>query len=290
MKTPAPSFLGKKVFSDQEKQRYYVIKYEDQSQKKTVDVLLFDHEVPVIFATMDYDGQFLDSFFLSNKTTKASGEALERYKQIQARKQQHRVTQDDLKDALKSESEAKMKNPRIQKLLRDEHLEDIKNQWPSRLIALQREMDGADDSLIMEALFDALETANSKKAYSFLKAHRLDQLIPPLALDIVKHPELLELAMQDYFYANEGRTAAEFLGFAAETAPLEDTAVCSEILTRADQLEREFGNGVLRNTLVEFSRRIKQSSFGSMKEWLQQTVDEPSLKQAIVQTMKKKTS
>jgi hypothetical protein len=283
----APSFLGKKVYIDGNQSQFYVVKYEEKTSKQSIDVLLFEHEVPVIFGIMDFDGNFLDSFYVTSKTTKASGEALEKYKEINSRKKQHRMTQDDLKDALKPESEAKMKNKKIKKLLRDEHLEDIKHQWPSRLITLQREENGAENSLIMEALFEAVETANPKKSYSFLKDHRIDHMIPAYGRQVSQHPELLEKVSSDYFYANQGTTLQDFLLEAASAVPLTETKLIEDMLVRAEKLGSEHDSEALKKLLTKFSRRVKQESDLSMREWLNEITSERTLKQAVVASLKK---
>ncbi|CAM3901440.1 hypothetical protein [Alkalicoccus chagannorensis] len=283
----APSFLGKNVFMDGEKQQRYVVKYEDGAGKKTIDVLLFDQDTPVIFAVLDYDGRFLDSFFLSNRTTKASGEALAKYEEIQGRKKQHKVTQDDLKDALKPESQAKMKNKNIQKLLRDEFLEDIKHHWPSRLITLQREENGASDSLIMEALDEAVEKANPKKAYDFIRSHRLDDFLPKLGLEVPEHPEMLEKAAEDFFYEGKGKPLHGYLYHAAVALPTDRTETVEQLLVRAEQLDREHGTNGLKRLLTIFSKKLKEEDNGPMTEWLKEVTVDPQLRQSVVQAIKK---
>ncbi|PTL39283.1 hypothetical protein [Alkalicoccus saliphilus] len=283
----APCFLGRKVYADGEKTKYYVVKYEEKAGKQTVDVLLFDHEQPVIFGIMDFQGNFLDSFFLTDKSTKASGEALERWKEIDSRKKQYRVTQDDLKDALKPESKAKKKNKKIKKLLHDEHLEDIKHQWPSRLLTLQREEDGAEDSLIMETLAEALGTANPKKAYLFLRFHRMDGFIPPIGPFTAKHPELVEKVSYDYFHVDHGSVLEDFLLTAAHEAPLDDKKLIESILQYIEKLDNVYGNNVLKKALTTFSRRLKKEQGISMKEWLSDVTADRTLKKSVVQALKK---
>ncbi|MFC4735119.1 hypothetical protein ACFO4L_00855 [Bacillus daqingensis] len=282
-----PSFLGKKVYMDGEKKQYYVVKYEDKKGKRSVDVLLFEHENPVIFGSLDYNGRFLDSFYLSNRTTKASGEAVEQFRVMQSRRKQHRMTQDDLKDALKSEEDAKKKNKKIVKLLLDEHLEDIKNGWPSRLIALQREEDGAPDSLIMNTLLEATGTANPKKTYEYLKMHRLDDLVPTLGFYTDQHPELIEKVSADYFAVKQGAVLEAFLQETAGVVPMENEKEMEQLLVTAEQIDRRYGRSTLKNLLRILSRRVKQEKDQSMKEWLYTITVDKKLKQAIVQSLKK---
>lgn len=284
---PPPSFLGKKVFTDEAQKEHYIVKYEDKTGKRSVDVLLFDHEVPVIFATMDYDGNFLESFYLSSKTTKASSEATEAYKLIHARKKEHRITQDDLKDALKSRKNAKRKNKKILKLLRDEHLEDIKNRWPSRMITLQREFDGEENSLIMETLEEAIETANPKKAYVFLKNHRVDSLIPMLGSSMDEHPELLEKMAKDYFDVEQGTIFQSFLLNAAPVVSLENYKLIEELLYHAEQIDQVYQTDTLKLLLRKMSRRVKEESEFSMREWLTKVTADRKLKRAVVDSLKK---
>lgn len=284
---PPPSFLGKKVFIDEEQKQYYVVKYEDKTGKRSVDVLLFDHEVPVIFATMDYDGEFLESFYLSNKTTKASGEATEAYKLINSRKKEYRITQDDLKDALRSKKNAKKKNKKILKLLRDEHLEDIKNRWSSRMITLQREEHGEDDSLIMLTLEEAVAIANPKKSYTFLKDHRVDSLIPLLGAYMDEHPELLEKMAKDYFDVEDGQIFQQFLMNAAPVVPMENYKQLEEMFYHAEQIDRVYHTDSLKMLLKKMSRRVKAESEFSMKEWLSKVTVDRKLKRAVVDSLKK---
>ncbi|NJP37812.1 hypothetical protein [Alkalicoccus luteus] len=287
MQTLPPSFLGKKVYMDGEKKQYYVVKYEDKKGKRSVDVLLFEHENPVIFGSLDYTGRFLDSFYLSNRTTKASGEAVEQFRVMQSRRKQHRMTQDDLKDALKSEDDAKKKNKKIVKLLLDEHLEDIKNGWPSRLIALQREEDGAEDSLIMNTLLEATGTANPKKTYEYLKTHRLDDLVPTLGFYTDQHPELIEKVSADYFDVNKGAVLEAFLQETAGVVPMEKEKEIEQLLVTGEQIDQRYGRRTLKSLLRVLSRRVKQEKEQTMKEWLYTITVDKKLKQAIVQSLKK---
>ncbi|PYZ92402.1 hypothetical protein CR194_16370 [Salipaludibacillus keqinensis] len=282
-----PSFLGKKVFLDGDNQRHYILKYEELSGKRKIHALLFDQETPVIFAVLDYNGRFLDSFYLSNKTTVESTDILERYKKIAERKKQYKVTQDDLKDALRPKEEAKMKNKNIMKLLTDELLEDIKHQWPSRLIALQNADGKSDQSLIMIALKDALEQANALKSFHYLLHHRLDSYIPMLAEYIQDHPQLIEEVPEYYLSFNHARIVEEFLFNAVKHVEIDNSDLIEKILQQAQKIDHVHYSTVLRQLLVKLFRRAKGETDDSSKQWLNKTVHDQSLRSTIVEILKK---
>lgn len=283
-----PSFLGKKVFLDGGNQRHYVLKYEELSGERKVHALLFDQETPVIFAVLDYQGRFLDSFYLSNKTTTESSEAMDRYKEIADRKKQHKVTQDDLKDALRSKDEARMKNNKIMKLLVDEHLEDIKNQWPSRLIALQNADGKSDKSLILVALEEALEQANAHKAFKYLLHHRLDTYIPLLAKYIQDQPQLIDEVPEFYLSFDQAKIVEEFLYLAVANVEIDNPVLIEKILYQAQKIDNVHYSTVLRQLLIKLFKRVKSETSDSAKEWLNKTVHDQSLRSTIVDILKNK--
>ncbi|WP_280770154.1 hypothetical protein [Salipaludibacillus daqingensis] len=283
-----PSFLGKKVFLDGGNERHYVLKYEELSGDRKVHALLFDQETPVIFAVLDYHGRFLDSFYLSNKTTAESSEATERYKEIAERKKQHKVTQDDLKDALRPKEEAKMKNKKIMKLLVDEHLEDIKHQWPSRLIALQNADGKSDQSLILTSLEEALKQANALKAFKYLLHHRLDTYIPLLAKYIQDQPQLIDEVPEYYLSFDQAKIVEQFLYLAVANVEIDNPDLIEKILHQAQKIDHVHYSSVLRQLLVKLFRRVKSETKDSTKEWLNKTVHDQSLRSSIVEILKKK--
>ncbi len=283
-----PSFLGKKVFLDGENERHYVLKYEELSGDRKVHALLFDQETPVIFAVLDYQGRFLDSFYLSTKTTNESSEAMDRYKQIAERKKQHKVTQDDLKDALRSKEEAKMKNNNIMKHLVDEHLEDIKNQWPSRLIALQNADGKSENSLILTALEDALQQADALKSFDYLLHHRLDTYIPLLAKYIQDQPQLIDEVPDFYLSFDQAKIVEEFLYIAVANVEVDNADLIEKILYQAQKIDNVHYSTVLRQLLIKLFRRVKSETNDSTKEWLNKTVHDQSLRSTIVDILKKK--
>jgi len=282
------SFLGKKVFLDGENERHYVLKYEELSGERKIHALLFDQETPVIFAVLDYQGRFLDSFYLSNKTTTESSEAMDRYKQIAERKKQHKVTQDDLKDALRSKEEAKMKNNNIMKYLVDEHLEDIKHQWPSRLIALQNADGKSENSLILTALEEAMEQANPLKTFKYLLHHRLDTYIPLLAKYIQDQPQLIDEVPGYYLSFDHAKIVEQFLYLAVANVEVDNADLIEKILYQAQKIDNVHYSSVLRQLLIKLFKRVKNETKDSTKEWLNKTVHDQSLRTTIVDILKKK--
>ena len=283
----APSFLGKKVYLDG--QRFYVVRYEEPLGKNKVNVILFDQDNPVIFGVLNHKGDFLDSFYLSNKTTQDSINALERYNKIAERKKQHKVTQDDLRDALKPMTKAKKKNENILKHLVDEHLEDIKNLWPSRLLTLQKTDGKSDDSLIIVALDEALEQANGAKAFQFLVRHRFDSHIPNLGRHVGSHPQLLEDISDYYLSDNQTDIVEKFLYEAAKTIPVKDHDLIEQLLNTAKRLDHMYYSHVLMHILSRLFKRVKEETGESPKDWLKVTIQDKNLKRSIITELKKKT-
>ncbi|WP_167553270.1 hypothetical protein [Evansella clarkii] len=284
-----PSFLGKKVFLDGPDQRFYVVKYEERQGKDKSNVLLFDQEAPVIFAVIANDGKFLDSFYLSNKTTKDALAALERFKKITERKKNQKVTQEDLRDALKPEKEAKMKNKNILKHLVDEHLEDIKNLWPSRLLTLQNTDGKSEDSLILTALENALEKANGAKALQFLIQHRYDSFIPKLGMHVDTCPQLVKEVSDYYLSDNQTDIVEKFLFEAAKNVPVHNDEIIEDILNTARRIDHIYYSSVLRHVLSRLFKRVKEQTGESPKDWLKDTIHDEKLKRSIIMSLKKKT-
>ncbi|QKS70607.1 hypothetical protein FLK61_28075 [Paenalkalicoccus suaedae] len=286
-----PSFLGKKVFLDGEKTKYYTLKYEEPAGKASMHALLFDHEVPVIFATLDHSGKFLDSFYLSNKSTKASEEVLHRYKHMADRKKQHRMTQEDIKDSLRSKEAAKMKNENITKLLKDEHLEDIKHLWSSRLLTLQKSDGTASDSLIMTTLQEAIDEANPMKSFHFLVKHRQDSLIIDLASKINENVKLLDGVYDYYYYHQKGAIVENFVVRAGQVADLTNSELIENLLLMAKNLEDQYSRPVLRPVLSRLLKRVKTETDETVKEWLNNVITNSRLRHSVLMELKRpKTS
>ncbi|WP_155522751.1 hypothetical protein [Salisediminibacterium selenitireducens] len=282
-----PSFLGKKVFMDQNSGRQYMIKYERFVPPRKIHALLFDQDVPVIFAILDKEGRFLDSFFLSNKTTADSAEAMEAYKVIADRKAQHKMTQDDLQDALKPESEAKMKNKHIRKHLKDEHLEDIKHQWPSRLISLQNAYGRSDDSLIIDTLRDALAEANGQRAFDFITTHRIDRLVPLLAPHASQSPELIRLVPDVYLSSEHPEVVYDFLLQTAETIDLGSHKSVEELLNQGKRVDLVHHDSLMKRLLTLLMRRVKDETDEKPTAWLSKCVHDRELRATIMDMLKK---
>ncbi len=268
--------------------KYYVVRYEEHVGKKKTSVLLFDQDTPVIFAVLSDDGAFLDSFYLSKKSNEASTTAVETYQEIVQRKKQHRVTQDDLRDALKPKSEAKMKNENIMKYLVDEHLEDIKHQWPSRLLTLQKTDGKSENSLINEALVEALNQANANKSFPFLVSHRYDQYVPQLGFIMEKYPNLLAQIADYYLEYNETKIVRQLLVNTCERVPLDDSALIEDILHLAQKIDHIHYSNVLKMVLSILFKRVKQDSSATPKAWLNKTVHDKDIRHSIVAALKSK--
>lgn len=283
----SPSFLGKKVHLNNTQE--YMIRYEEKSGKKKKNVLLFDQDAPVIFAVIDDTGKFLDSYYLSNKMTKSATKSLERYKKISERKKQHKMTQDDLRDALKPIGEAKMKNENILKHLVDEHLEDIKHQWPSRLLTLQNAYGKSDSSLILVALDEALQLANGAKSLQFLVQHRYDNYVPKLGMHYEKHPQLLDDVTKYYLNYDHKDIVIEFLYEAAKYAPVDDHDLIQNLLNLARKIDHIYSTSTMRQLLSHLFKRAKSETGSSPKKWLNDIIRDKALRKSIVETVKKKT-
>ncbi|MBM7097729.1 hypothetical protein JSY36_18495 [Bacillus sp. H-16] len=288
MKNLPPSYLGKKVFIDGPDAKFYVVRYEEHVGKKKTHCLLFDQDTPVIFAVLSDEGAFLDSFYLSKKSNQASTNAVETYEEIVQRKKQYRVTQDDLRDALKPESEAKMKNENIMKHLVDEHLEDIKNQWPSRLLTLQKTDGKSEESLINEALSEAIRQANANKSFDFLVSHRYDHFVPQLGFVMEKYPNLLPQVTDYYLEYNETKIVKQLLINTCESVSLDDTPLIESVLTLARKIDHIHYSSVLKLVLSILFKRVKQDRKSSPKAWLNDTVHDKAIRHSIVAALKSK--
>ncbi|MBU9710752.1 hypothetical protein [Evansella tamaricis] len=284
-----PSFLGKKVYLDGHNKQFYVVKYEEHTGKKKSNVLLFDQDTPVIFAVIHHEGNFLDSFYLTNKTTQDSAKTMERYKKIAERKKLHKVTQDDLRDALKPMNEARMKNENIIKHLVDEHLEDIKHLWPSRLLTLQKTDGKSNNSLILVSLQEALELANPAKAFQFLVRHRCDDFIPNLGSKVASHPNLIDDVTSYFLSYNEAAIVEKFLFESVKNVSVQDHDLIEHLLNTAKKIDSIYYSNVMRHLLSRLFKRVKQETGGTPRDWLNETIHDRKLKQSIVSTLKKKT-
>ncbi|PYZ96906.1 hypothetical protein CR205_14625 [Alteribacter lacisalsi] len=287
MKSLPQSFLGQKVSMDG-RTRNYVVRYEEHIGKNKTHVLLFEQDTPVIFAVMSSEGNFLDSFYLSGKTNQASTNALERYKEITERKKKHRMTQDDLRDALKTEPDAKMKNENIMKHLIDEHLEDIKHQYPSRLLMLQKTEGKHEDSLIMLALREALHMANARKSFTFLTAHRFDSSVPELGYIIDQYPDVLQDICDYYMEYNEVKIVRRLLLNTAESVPLDQKDIVESLLTLAGRMDHIHYSNLLKNVLSILFKRVKQTAGATPKAWLNDTVSDRQIRHSIAAVLKSK--
>lgn len=277
-------FLGKTVYL--EEKQAYTIKYQDNRNKDGAHVLLFDGEKPVIFAIMQKDGSFRDAFFINKKTNHSSLTAMNRYNRMVDRKKQLQVKQDELKDALRSANEAKMKNENIYKLLVDEHLEDISNGWPSRLLYMQMNDFKSNDSLIMNSLKEALKKANPNKAFYFLTLHRYDNLLPELIDHLNNHPEMLDHIFNYYNTYQDEKFLFSFLKQAAKTLPLDNVQLTQIILSQIYSYDMQKNKHFFKPLFLIFYKRVKASTTVDTKGWLNQLSEHSLLKQAI-RSMKK---
>ncbi|OIJ17282.1 hypothetical protein BKP37_01905 [Anaerobacillus alkalilacustris] len=271
--------LGKKVYLNEKKA--YTIKYQDNRNKDGIHVLLFVGDKPVIFAILKKDGSFSDSFFLDKKTNHASVIAINRYNQIVDRKAKLQMTQDDIKDALRSKEDAKMKNIHIIKLLVDEHLEDISNGWSSRLLYLQMTEFKTDQSLINASLREALRKANPQKAFYYLTLHRRDDLLPELIHQLSNQNQLLETIFEYYKAYPEETYLLSFLKRAAKTLPITDIKLIQKILTFTFSFDIHYKSHYFKPIFLLFYKRTKKEADIETKDWLTQISRVSSLKEAI---------
>ncbi|TMW70589.1 hypothetical protein [Alteribacter natronophilus] len=285
MKSLPQSFLGKKVYMDG-RTRSYTVRYEEHIAKNKTHVILFEQETPVIFAVLSSEGNFLDSFYLTGKNNQASANALERYKEMTERRKSRPMTQDDLRDALKTEPNAKMKNENILKHLIDEHLEDIKHQWPSRLILMQKTEGRHDESLVMLALREALHMANAQKSFSYLTAHRLDQSVPELGFIMHEYPDLLPEICEYYLEYNEVKIVRQLLLNTAASVPLDQKELIESLLSMASRIDHIHYSSVLKSVLSVLFKRVKQDAKTSPKAWLTSTVSDRKTRLSIAAALK----
>ena len=278
-------FLGKTVYL--EEKQAYTIKYQDNRNKDGIHVLLFEGEKPVIFAVLNKDGSFYDAFFTKKKSNHSSTTALNRYNSLAGRKAQKQIKQDDLKDALHNENDAKMKNENIFKLLVDEHLEDISNGWPSRLIQLQMNEFKCHDSLINASLKEALKKANPHKAFYFLTLHRYDDLLHELTDHLPNHNNLLDKISTYYQTYNSNSYLFSFLKHAAKTVPLNDIPLIQSTLAQTYTIDIQNKCHYFKPIFLLMYKRVKNCATIDTKEWLKQLSKVPLVKKGI-QSVKKK--
>lgn len=283
-KTLPQCFLGKQVRLDSE--RSYTIKYQDNSNKDGVHVLLFDDEKPVIFAIMKDEGSFKSSFFVSKQSNQSSIKAMSRYNSMIERRASHKLSQDDLKDALRSKEDAKMKNDNIFKLLVDEHLEDIKNGWPSRLLYMQNVDFKSEQSLIIESLQEALVLANPLKSFYFLTLHRYDKLLSHLGSQLSQNNQLLENIFSHYKQSGRNPYLFAFLKKAAKSIPLENTTTIKSMVSHTYSYDIENSTQYFKPVFLLLYKRIKDDGNINMKAWLNDLTSQSILRQAI-QTLRK---
>lgn len=280
MKKSLPQcFLGKRVSLDNNK--HYTIKYQDNRNKDGIHVLLFDNEKPVIFAVMNNEGGFLHSFFLSKQSNTSSLKALNKYSNIAERKASHKLSQDDLKDALRSKEDAKMKNENLFKMLVDEHLEDIKNGWSSRLLFLQNTEYKCDNSLIIESLKEALTLANPHKSFYFLTLHRYDKLLPYLVNHLPQNTQLLQTVVSHYEQSGDNLHLFSFLKKAAKLLPIDYTSTIKSLISLSYSYDIDNSTHYFKPIFLILYKRVKLSDQVDTKQWLSDISSEPIIKQAI---------
>ena len=272
-------FLGKTVHLEEKKA--YTIKYQDNRNKDGFHVLLFEGEKPVIFAILKSDGSFNDAFFINKKTNHSSTTALNRYNRMAERKAKKQLKQDDLKDALHNENDAKMKNDNIFKLLVDEHLEDISNGWPSRLIQLQMNEFKCHDSLIIASLREAIKQANPHKAFYYLTLHRYDDLLHELTNHLPNQNNLIEKISDYYQTYNSESYLFSFLKHAAKTVPLDDIPLIQNTLAQTYTIDVENKCHYFKPIFLLMYKRVKNDPNTDTKDWLKQLAKQPLVKQAI---------
>ncbi|MFV8828625.1 hypothetical protein [Alkalihalobacterium sp. APHAB7] len=269
---------------------HYLIKYQEPTDKDN-HVILFEEDRPKIYARISHSGEFLQSFFL-NKTHDANAvRCLEQCKQIEAARTNSPLTQADIKDALNDQEHAKFHNKNLEKLLSDEHLQDIKNCWPSRLLTSQSTNNKSSNSLIHSTLITALSFANPKKAIDFLLLHRYDKFLVHLISQFEQSPSLVSDILTYYNNHQANDDAETFLIQLAKKSSLSNVAFLNFLLDESRKLNKVNVNStVFKQVFTTIYQRGKRKYGKDVTSWLSSITNEKRnhLKQDILQLIKDK--
>ncbi|MDE5415262.1 hypothetical protein N7Z68_18035 [Alkalihalobacillus sp. MEB203] len=269
---------------------HYLIKYQEPTDKDN-HVILFEEDRPKIYARISHTGEFLQSFFLNKTHDPHAARCLEQCKQIEAARTNSPLTQADIKDALNDEEHAKFHNKNLEKLLSDEHLQDIKNCWPSRLLSSQSMNHKTSNSLIHSTLITALSTANPKKSIDFLLLHRYDRFLIHLMKHFEKSPTLVTDILSYYYKHHAYDEASTFLTRLAKKVSLEDVSFLNFVLDESRKLNKIYNqSSVFKQVFLTIYQRGKRKYGKDVTSWLSSITNEKRnhLKQDILQLIKDK--
>ncbi|MBU8908883.1 hypothetical protein [Desertibacillus haloalkaliphilus] len=291
MKQLTPCYLGKTVTLHNANSKSYVIQYQE-NDGQDCSVLLFAKDQPEIFAVIGKDGTFKRSFFIKDHYTKQVTDVLSRYEQIQAQRKARPLTQDDIKDASNSSENAKMKNEHLVKLLTDEHLQDISNLWPSRLLMMQQNENKSNRSLLLQTLKKALAESNPQKAFHYLTFHRYDDYLPYIHEKLTDHPKLLTEIIDFYLDYDQINYLEPLLQSIAKNIDLEKFASIQHILIEMKKLNKATDEDWFKKVFTVLYRRARNNYERKGIDWLNHLVKDDhhpesvKLKVKIVQLLK----
>lgn len=221
--------LGKKVLLDHDKE--FIVKHQEPVSNKRSACLLFQKDEPFIYAEINHLGEFSDSFFIEEHETPYSRNVMDHYLMIKDKRKTHHLAQSDLKHALKTTESIKEGDGKLLKAVVDEYLQDIKHVWPSRLITIERMQGKEDSSIILQGLEIALAKANPKKAFEFLRFHRLESYIPLLwKTNQQETADLIKVVIDYYEQYNQHLLLDDILAEITEVVHLDKHQDIKELL------------------------------------------------------------
>ncbi|WP_216830231.1 hypothetical protein [Alkalihalobacterium elongatum] len=282
--------LGKTVSLNNDSK--YVIKYQEPADK-VHHVILFEDDQPKIYARISDTGEFLQSFFLNKSQDEHARRCLEKIKQMESTRTKSSLTQADIRDALNQSENAKFNNKNLEKLLTDEHLQDIKHCWPSRLLTLQSTNHKSTNSLIHSTLKQALSTANSKKSIEFLLLHRYDKFLIYLLNQFEQSPTLISDIINYYVKHKAYGEAEIFLTQLSKKCSLSNVSFINQLLDESRKINKENKQlTIFKQVFLMIYQRGKRKYKKEVTTWLSSITNERRnhLKKDILQLIKDKKS
>lgn len=281
--------LGKKVLLDHDEE--FIVKYQEAVSKKRSACLLFQKDQPMIYAEINHFGEFSDSFFIDEHETDRSQKVLKNYWDIKKKRKSNHLEQSDIKHALKSIEIIDDDNRKLLKAVKDEYLQDMKNNWPSRLITLERMQGTKRSSIIVQGLESAIIEANPKKAFQFLRFHRLEEYIPYLFVENHQSTEgLIDEIISYYEMYEQHILLDDLLMNINDVIHLEKHKEIKELL-----LFYYFKRPIIfKKRFVNLYNRAKKEYSPKQKKWLIQVLNAggigipKSMKEEIISLFKKR--
>ncbi|OLO25565.1 hypothetical protein BTR23_24690 [Alkalihalophilus pseudofirmus] len=268
----------------------YIIKYQEPTDTDN-HVILFEDDRPKIYALISHIGQFKKSFFLNKTQDEDAIRCLEQCKKIESARTNSPLTQADIKDALNEQEDAKFNNKNLEKLLMDEHLQDIKNRWPSRLLSSQSNNKKSPNSLIHSTLIRALATANTKKAIDFLLLHRYDPFLVYLHHQLEQSPSLMTDILTYYNEHQAHDEATLLLTNLAKNCTLSNSTFLNVLLDESRKLNKTSTTStIFKQVFLTLYQRGKREYGKDVTSWLSSITNEKknNLKRDIMQLIKDK--